>query len=51
MRAKGADPIQKDLIDRIRQAVADSGAVMDVESIPFVTDANIATHLGPEKSI
>ena len=52
MKAKGVDPVQKELIERIKLAVANSGSeVIDSESIPFVTDANIATHLGEEKSM
>ena len=54
MKGKGADPEQGDLIRRIQEAVADvpqEGGIMDVDSIPFMNDANVATHLGADKSM
>ena len=84
MRLKGADPIQQELIDKIRYAVenhnnemaqarreraekaaaegaenGDTGIVdeddalmeIDADSIPFVAESNVATHLGSEKGL
>ena len=86
MRLKGADPIQQELIDKIRYAVenhnnevtaakreraekaaagdgddvdaeivdeVEEAALMeiDADSIPFVSEQNVATHLGKEKGL
>ena len=54
MKGKGADPAQAAVIENIRRAVArdpESTLEMDAESIPFVMEKNVSTHLGEEKSL
>ena len=58
MKLKGADPVQKAIVENIRRAVRVSMSrdregelEMDADSIPFVTDKNVSTHLGGEKSL
>ena len=54
MKSKGADPAQQAIIENIRRAVArdpESTLEMDADSIPFVTEENVSTHLGEDKSI
>ena len=57
MKGKGADPEQVALIENIKRVVRESVADNDVQmeddpdSIPFVTEKNVSTHLGEEKSM
>ncbi len=56
MKAKGADEEQKQIIWSIQNAVKENAedaelALNDPDSIPFVNDGNISTHLGSEKSL
>ena len=57
MKGKGADPEQVALIESIKRVVRESAEDNDVQmeddpdSIPFVTEKNVSTHLGEEKSM
>ena len=44
MKAKGADPLQADIIEGIKRAASQNEVEMEVDSIGFVAEKNVSTH-------
>lgn len=53
MKAKGADPVQARIIDQVKEALQNDpeNVEMEADSIPFINEANISSHLGSDKSL
>ena len=43
-KAKGADPLQADIIEGIKRAASQNEVEMEVDSIGFVAEKNVSTH-------
>lgn len=53
MKTKGADPVQAKIIDQVKEALTNDpeNVEMEADSIPFINQRNVSSHLGADKSL